>query len=263
MPEKFLRSDMVIEGKTAEAALRLQKAGFYEEPDADGPSGYYDKPGEKRRLMIGRDTPINKGVYLGSIEREAIVVDDESDGLLHTAYGDLLIGLGRLRDQHQLATETILQEVYQLVMKKIPYNAGLADRIMEVASQKDGRVALGSYIASHGGVCRHEALLAGYLIERLIQDERIGDENRRSFGRVSVDRNAVRNKGGHAWVRYGDEKKQVWIIDAAQKYCGKLDDVSDEAWFYQRLPQKTKAALPAADDKRSVLSALRKLIGKL
>lgn len=270
MPEDFRRINQNVEyGKAALAAQRLKDAGFYEEPDGYALAGYYSKPGVEKRLIIGRDTPINKGVYVGASEREAVVVDDQKDEPLHTAYGDLLIALGKLRDQYRTATETILQEVYQLVLKKIPYNAEMADRIMQAAGSNDGRVALGSYITSHGGVCRHEALLAGYLIERLIGDGKIGNETLGEFGRVSVDRNAIHGKGGHAWVRYEDDKNQVWVIDAAQQYCGRLDDVPEEAWFYERLPQTVEAEKnnsqqpPVADPKRGMLDALRKLIGRL
>lgn len=264
MPEGLKPSRIVLENRTANIVQRLKDSGFYEEGDEEAPYGYYDKPGEKRRLIIGKDTPINKGIYLGSNQREAIVIDDENDDALHTAYGDILIALGKLRDNNDLNTERILQQVYQLVLKKIPYNEKMADQITAVAGQKDGRVTLGSYIANHGGVCRHEALLAGYLVERLIQEEKIGNESTRKFGSVSIDRNTIPNQGGHAWARYEDENDEIWVIDAAQKYCGRLKDVPEHGWFYQRLSSASSKQSPEADrQKGGILNALRELIQKL
>lgn len=84
-----------------------------------------------------------------------------------------------------------------------------------------------SYIIAGGGVCRHQALLGAYLLEKLIRDGKIG-------GKVSIDRNSVQN-AGHAWIRYTNSKGKVFIIDQAQKYIGLLNDTDKNGrWFYER-----------------------------
>lgn len=229
--------------RTQNVEARLRESGFFEEPNAEAPRGYYNEKGGQKRRIVGRDTPINQGIYLGSGQREAIVIDDEKDPALHYAYEDVLMNLEELREQGQLQTEQILKRVYHMVRGKIPFDDAVAQEIERIVGP-DGRVALGSYIAygnnRGGGVCRHEALLAGYVIERLIKDKRIGNIPQQKFGRVSVDRNTIAGKGGHAWVRYEDENNEPWILDAAQEYCGKLKDVPVERWFYERLPESEK-----------------------
>ena len=46
--------------KTVLAIERVKEKGSYEEPDRESKRGYY-----LGRPIIGRDTPINGGVYLG------------------------------------------------------------------------------------------------------------------------------------------------------------------------------------------------------
>ncbi len=78
---------------------------------------------------------------------------------------------------------------------------------------------------------RHDlaSLLTGYLLERLSKDGLVG-------GKVSVDRNYVQGLGGHAWVRYTNSGGEVFILDSAQGYIGRLDemDESQKRWFYER-----------------------------
>ena len=83
------------------------------------------------------------------------------------------------------------------------------------------------------GVCRHQALLCGYLLEKLIKDERIS-------GKVSVDRNFVEGLGGHAWARYTTDRGKVYILDVAQNYKGCLGDMTKKQsrWFYERPEDK-------------------------
>ena len=58
------------------------------------------------------------------------------------------------------------------------------------------------------------ALTCGVILEKLIEEGVME-------GRVSVDRKTMK-KQGHAWCRYKGPDGAVFIIDVAQRYCGKL-----------------------------------------
>jgi hypothetical protein len=62
------------------------------------------------------------------------------------------------------------------------------------------------------------ALTCGVIIEMLIKEGSVE-------GKVSVDRKTFK-RGGHAWCRYKGPDGTVFIIDVAQRYCGKLSSAS-------------------------------------
>lgn len=204
-------------GKTIEAVRRVKSIGFFEEPDKDAPNGYFqDRP------IIGRDTTINGGVYIGAGSREAVVVDDSKQPELANVYQTTLKNISRngMVDKSQ-----VLQEVFDQATKTIRYDGPKTDQIAR--QYPDKKVALGVYISQGFGVCRHQALLVAYLLEKLKKDGYVQ-------GKVSVDRNYVRGKGGHAWARYTNSLGEVYIIDPAQQYLGKLSKVPEDRWFYER-----------------------------
>ena len=93
----------------------------------------------------------------------------------------------------------------------------------------DQKIGLNNYIRDGVGVCRHQALLCGYLLERLVAEHHLS-------GTVSVDRNQVEGLGGHAWARYTTSGDKVIVLDVAQDYLGRLNDMSQDQnrWFYER-----------------------------
>lgn len=205
-----------------EQRLRAQKA-FYEEKDT--PTG--KRKFFEGRPTISRDKSINGGVYLGSSAREAIVVDDEKDEALDRIYQELIMRRKAAQTQGIDFKDGILTEVWDLVKLVMPYNENKVNSILNQLTRPDEKVYLSSFIG--GGVCRHQALLASYLLERLIKEKYI-------HGKVSVDRNEIKNEGGHAWCRYTNSAKEVFILDAAQNYIGRLDDMTraNNRWFYER-----------------------------
>lgn len=211
---------------------RVKSSPFYEESDAESRHGYFDK-----RPIIGRDTPINGGVYVGAGEREAIVVDDAKEQLLVDAYAELLERriADVVKNDHRM-NQGVLEDVFALVREKIPYSQAIVDevyrKVLQSPNNPNHKVSLGSYILHKGGVCRHQALLGAYLLEKLAQEGILR-------GRVSVDRNTVPGKGGHAWIRYTGSHGVVSIIDPAQGYIGRLMDVKEDRWFYER-PEDAK-----------------------
>lgn len=188
------------------------------------------------RKLIGRDKRINKGVYLCAdkygVSSEACVVDDTKQPELNTCYEEL-----RRRAENESLikgkpiNQFVLDMAMDLVEEVMPYDKEKADSI--TAEYDSGtKVALSSYVLEHAGVCRHQALLAGYLIEKLIDDGVL-------HGRVSVDRNYIPGEGGHAWVRYKNSKGKVFILDTAQNFRGALEDSKKKAsWDYGRPSDK-------------------------
>ncbi len=210
---------------TSEFKKRVSNSPFFEEADGEARNGYYQE-----RMIIGRDTPINRGVYITNGQREAIVVDDRNSDRLNEVYAQLLrIQIKKVVQQNGHFGDGILNAVFDLTKEYIPYNLAATEQITS-RYPKDQKVHLEVFIGNRAGVCRHQALLAGYLVEKVIKSGYLK-------GAVSVDRNIVPGKGGHAWVRYIDHQGIVYIVDPAQQYVGKLTDIKqgqEGAWFYKR-----------------------------
>lgn len=212
--------------KTILAIRRVGQSSSYDEPDTESKNGYY-----QGRPIIGRDTPINGGVYLGGGQREAIVVDESKSQYLNQIYQDLLMETAESRTDG-IFKAGILIRVYEKVKNVMPADQVAAERVA-APFQNDQKVSLDLFIHAKAGVCRHQALLTAYFLERLKREGYVR-------GNVSVDRNAIRGVGGHAWVRYTNSAGDVYIIDPTQGFIGRLSDVrdDDQRWFYKRPTDK-------------------------
>lgn len=227
--------------KTKLAIDRVKSSIFYEE------FGVIRK--EKTfqgRPIIGRDKTINGGVYLGAGAREAIVVDDSKDQSLNRVYQALVRKIELRKSRREPYKSHILIDTWKLVTRVMPFDSDHVNKIGQKLPEPDTKILLGNYMG--GGVCRHQALLTGYLLERLSKEGYLR-------GRVSVDRNYVEGKGGHAWTRYENSIGDIYILDSAQKYIGKLNDMSDsqDRWFYEREEDKSSVKKLLAKVKRAFL----------
>lgn len=207
----------------------LLKRGFFEEKGKDRPEHVYQE-----RPVIHRDTRINGGVYLGAFEREAIVVDDIKQRGLRRLYGRLWLPARIKKLQSRITGAPIdaplVRKVFDIVNQKMRYDEEAVNAIPSKYNLKpDEKVALEVYMREGIGVCRHQALLAGYLLEKLIDKGFLK-------GQVSIDRNTIPGKGGHVWARYQAPDKTIYIIDVAQGFAGKLQDAmfDETRWFYER-----------------------------
>lgn len=207
---------------------RLKGNPLYEEPYGKERVGRF-----AGRPIIARDTPINGGVYLGSGEREAIVVDDQKyPQELNQAYQELR----RKMEQEKGGGKGIFEHVNDVAKEALGGSENLAeigkkvDQLVESLTKKygpDTKVALNDFIKEKAGLCRHRSLLAGYLIERLVNEGVLR-------GNVSIDRNYLPNEGGHAWVRWEAARThQVFIIDPSMNYVGRIENAPKD-WNYQR-----------------------------
>jgi len=210
--------------KTIRVNERLKDSSYYEEPAGESIYGKW-----QGRDIIGRDSRINGGVYVGGGTREAIVVDDKTQTHLIDVYEKLLDRVERRTQDGVSFKKGILSDVFTIAREILPYNAKRVDEIIG-ALKSDQKIALAVFIKEKAGVCRHQALLCAYLLEKLKQEGKVD-------GTVSVDRNFIPNRGGHAWVRYVNSAGNVFIIDPAQGFIGKIEEVAHNAWFYERPKQ--------------------------
>lgn len=200
------------------------------------------------RPLIHRDSVINGGVYMCGDENgkplgEACVVDDVRQPELDKLYGEFIDKAtknAKRRGEH--INQVLLTGALRFVQRVMPYNSDHADGIVE-KFEPGTKVALADYLKV-GGVCRHQALMVGYLLERCVNAGFLR-------GQVSVDRNYIPELGGgHSWVRYANSRGEIFIIDPAQDYSGRLDDSALEAGWDYRRPEDVAAVNSSANRRR-------------
>lgn len=227
--------------------------GFISKDESEGwGHGMYEG-----RNIIARDTPINGGVYpVGGYTGEALVVDDkkypkELTELYEQVSASIdkihlknvaLRGINKVlgKNKGQLSRDSqVLSQVFDKVSKTLKYDLKATD---DLAGNLQ-KIAMNRYIQEGVGVCRTQALLSAYLIERLINDGKLE-------GRVSIDRNQDVFEGvesGHAWARFTDKDGQIFIIDPAQRFVGTLTEAqaADNKWDYRRTEDLMRTLLAA------------------
>jgi len=178
------------------------------------------------RSLIHRDSEVDGGVYLGQSEREAIVVDSQKYSGIRELY---TVAKNKATENGRIRKDLILEAVFQTVREAMPKQDEKAaeDIAKRYGVENDGKISLDIFIEEHLGVCRHDALLSAAILEQF-KKEGIID------GKPSVDRNS-NHLGGHAWCRYTNSGGEVFILDVAQKFLGKLKDATEQnKWAYER-----------------------------
>lgn len=209
--------------KTIQLNERLAFSPFFTKGKEDGQEvGFY---GDRR--IIGRDTPINKGVYLGSGNREAIVVDDEKyPEELNEVYNQVLAAVSPDIGLFVALRNVVRDRLGGTQGDKVMLEVEKIYEELDKSETQDPKVKLNTYIKRNAGVCRHRALLAGYVLERLIKEKKL-------YGTVSVDRSSDGDYG-HAWVRFVPKSGgEVVIIDPSLGFVGKLSG-APKIWDYRR-----------------------------
>ncbi len=209
------------------------------------------------RPTIGRDTfPIDGHVDIRSwvAGGEAIVVDSKKYpkefNELRASLNSKLekaakVGLFQKKSDASSSEEKIIKAIYETVNEAMSYDMAFANAESEdVANGNNGhrKAALNNYLVAGKGVCRHMALavswLGGDAFERGVLNGRFTTEvNQSDTGR-----------GAHEWSRYVDANSgEVYIIDVAQHFVGKLADTLDkkpsgrEYWGYFRNKEERDA----------------------
>jgi len=221
--------------------IGLKNDPRYEEPSPGRENGRF-----AGRPVIGRDTPIDGGVYLVGGIGEACVVDSIKQPKLNEVYGQLLRTIEDRKQRGENYKSCILDDVFALVRERMPYDLARTEEVSRHLKGTYGtenvKYPLGGYVDA-GGVCRHQALLAGFLLEKLKYQGYVR-------GHVSVDRNHIQGVGGHAWVRYTTSDGRVFIIDPAQNFCGSIEEAkaNQERWSYER-PEASKLVYERPSEK--------------
>lgn len=109
-PKRDIRWDY-----TDDAIHYAKRIGKHEQIDGQD---YY-----QGRRIIGRDTPINKGVYF-THGNEAVVVDDEKDPILQKIYQNVLAQIEEVKKQGKSYKKEILGIVYETTLRNMPYDHG-------------------------------------------------------------------------------------------------------------------------------------------
>lgn len=207
------------------------------------------------RRIIGRDEKIDGGLYTGTYGGEAIVVDTKK---YPEAYNGLLseVMTKITREDGAIDRAEVLGTVFRTVSEKMKYSQSGVDNLLQEIAEGKGldkfpdftKVELSDFIDEGIGVCRHQALTVGIILEKLKETGVIR-------GDVSVDRSMgwspKGEREGHAWVRYTNRAGQVYILDVAMGYIGPLEAAEGEkrGWDYLR-PEEQR--LRAAEDAGSV-----------
>lgn len=214
--------------RTEEGVARIEDSPHYQPPTSEAPFGYW-----RKRRIIGHDIRIHGGVYVGSGQREAIVIDEANDRdgrpKLVDIYNQLVDRLDSIAATGGSRKKTALDEVYKIVSQYMPYDrSGVAEVVNERHVADDKKISIQAFLGADAGICRHQGLLAAYLIEKLIDNDILG-------GRVSIDRSTSSKRGGHAWARYTTVNNTVIIVDVARRFTGVLDKSRPQkGWFYAR-----------------------------
>lgn len=204
--------------KTQTMKKRLQGEGKL---DSIGEEDFY-----QGRPIIHRDSPVNGGVYLGAKQREAIVIDSKKYSGLSALYS---IAKNKASVDGNVRKDLVLEAVFQTVREAMPtQNEEAVEKIArEHGAEKDGKIALDVFLEKRTGVCRQDALACAALLELFKEEGFIR-------GKPGVDRNST-ELGGHAWCRYKNSDGEVFILDVAQNYLGKLEKALDKkSWVYAR-----------------------------
>ena len=206
--------------------------------------------GRTERHTITRDSRISGGVYEGTYGGEAIVIDYDEDPELFDEAIDTVLQASTTT-HGQLDKTKVLDATLDYVVAHMRYDAEAVDTLFEeelggIAGRK---VSLGRYIDDEEGgfgVCRHQALFIGVILEQMCDRGILG-------GQASVERNTIRRGAdgrydGHSWVRYTNSAGGVFILDAAQQQSViSLEEAMDLnrqspeiSWDYARPQDKQK-----------------------
>lgn len=225
-----------------------------ERKEADGEVEWIDgEPHFEGRHIIREDSDIDGGVYLGSGEREAIVVDSEEYDEVDRMYEK---ARDRARDPSGNVNKgLVLNAAYDVAVEEFTPSEDEMDRLVDTYGditdedieseqdmrdeaylsskiaehygvESDGKIGLDVFSREGVGVCRHRALAAGAMIEKFQEDGIL-------TGEVSIDRNS-RGKYGHAWVRYENSAGDTFVIDPMQEKIKALEETEGDFWDYER-----------------------------
>lgn len=232
-----------VDDATVIVRNEARQAGVYRPADEKAPHGYL-----LGRPIIGRDTEINGGVFAWN--KEALVVDDKYPLVLE-CWQELMEILNEDIYNGKDHKENIFRLINNIVTSKMSYNLKAVEEIdNKIQNTKHDwyKVSLDVFMDAGVGVCRHQALLAGYLLEKLTKSyyQHPEDNRRHRYlrGEAHVERSINYQKlVGHAWAKYTTFSGETVIIDPANNFVASFDQLSEERlkkekrgswlWYYE------------------------------
>ena len=221
--------------RTVISVDRLEKEGKLD------PDGTY-----QGRHIIHRNSPILGGVYLGESSREAVVVDAKYGELpkLHQlakvkarSYacdpetGDDFYFIDPATGRETYHPSAAFMGTFAAVKETMPRQdlEAVKELLAKNNATDDAKIALDSFLSAGMGVCRHDALACGAVLEMFQQEGHLQN------WKISVDRN-TNHRGGHAWTRAQNMTDDaIYILDVMQDFCGILRSAnSADKWAYER-----------------------------
>lgn len=207
-------------------------ANYTERYTKENGSPYY-----QGHLLIGRDTPIIGGAYFGCYGGEAIVVDPNSKPAVYSAWEQAVEDEATVKGK--LDKNYVLHAIFNTVKDKMRYSKPNVENLLGRIAHEQGeesfvdgtKVDLSVFMNSGIGVCRHQALACGFLLERFVEREAL-------TGQPRVLRNQMHSPdpsrtGGHAWAQYTTSGGQEVVLDVAQDYIGSPNHYDSTFWHYQ------------------------------
>ncbi len=176
------------------------------------------------RHLIERDTRLSGGIYLSEMERLAITVDNNTPNI-STLYRKVIGEAERYGALDRVSDRIFVRLAFESTKDAIKTDPfGLLDVIKSFWTASDMGISLDDLINMQIGDCRVFALTCATLVERLIDEGFVR-------GKISIDRNAIEDKGGHVWARFTNHMGLVTILDATLDHFGPEDG---GRWVYKR-----------------------------
>lgn len=219
---------------TVELGRIIESDPRYREPDAMAPYGWFDG-----RFIIGRDTPVNKGVQPSGAE--ILVIDDEGlEDIYDPAYEQVLQTIAARSKTATTVIDKVLQPSYRLAQQILRYDRPTVDAM--TAAYYFEPMNLAEFIKRGRGVCRQQAALEAYWLERLQRNGLLSLKSDTSLNRSERSRYG-RAEDAHEWTRFVDAQGQVYVIDPAKTNngVGRIEDFPSHGWDY-RQPEEIEAA---------------------
>ncbi len=176
--------------------------------------------------------------------------ENKQEALEVDSFGELLKQIKNLESKKRPPAQVFFEEIYRITRDQMPYDKTEVTDFEQTELGKMGfdgktttrKIALTHYLKLNNkdkarAVCRHQALLAALLVEKVVE-----------YGLLPTTTRSVRGSGtafyadkyhGHAWADITffddkDNKKKVYIIDAAQETYGELTTDKKGASFVGR-----------------------------
>ncbi len=175
--------------------------------------------------IIHQDSGIISHVSIGAAQREAIFVSPYSNEL----YKLKQEAKNRVMSKGIISEDRILESIYDTVYSNLPSDKlGVKGIVKNNNAKYDGLISLDKFIRENAGVCRHQSLACGALIELFENCKWQNQTKSALMGKASIDRNTKERNGvtlgRHCWVRYTKENGTIIIFDVASRFFGILND---------------------------------------